>query len=103
MGYGAACAAIEALTRHLAGELGPSGVRVVCLRPDAIPEDLARHSHSAGVFRKAAERAGLTIEAMLDSLAGRRLVSRPKRQGSLEARMDLPESLLCGRGRPRRR
>jgi NAD(P)-dependent dehydrogenase (short-subunit alcohol dehydrogenase family) len=30
--------AIEALYRSLAGELGPQGIRVVCLRPDAIPE-----------------------------------------------------------------
>jgi 3-oxoacyl-[acyl-carrier protein] reductase len=37
-GFSTACAAIEALTRSLAGELGPQGVRVVCLRPDAIPE-----------------------------------------------------------------
>jgi 3-oxoacyl-[acyl-carrier protein] reductase len=37
-GFATACAAIEALSRSLAGELGPQGVRVVCLRPDAIPE-----------------------------------------------------------------
>lgn len=37
-GFSTACAAIEALSRSLAGELGPHGIRVVCLRPDAIPE-----------------------------------------------------------------
>jgi 3-oxoacyl-[acyl-carrier protein] reductase len=37
-GFGIACAAIEALSRSLAGELGTQGIRVVCLRPDAIPE-----------------------------------------------------------------
>ena len=37
-GFGVACAAIEALTKQLAGEIGLRGVRVVCLRPDAIPE-----------------------------------------------------------------
>lgn len=37
-GFGVACGAIEALTKQLAGELGPQGVRVICLRPDAIPE-----------------------------------------------------------------
>jgi NAD(P)-dependent dehydrogenase (short-subunit alcohol dehydrogenase family) len=37
-GFGVACAAIEELTRSLAAELGPFGVRVVCLRPDAISE-----------------------------------------------------------------
>jgi NAD(P)-dependent dehydrogenase (short-subunit alcohol dehydrogenase family) len=37
-GFATACATIEALTRSFAGELGPHGIRVVCLRPDAIPE-----------------------------------------------------------------
>jgi 3-oxoacyl-[acyl-carrier protein] reductase len=37
-GFGVACGAIEALTKQLAAELGPRGVRVVCLRPDALPE-----------------------------------------------------------------
>lgn len=68
MGYGAACAAIEALTRHLAGELGPKGVRAVCLRSDAIPEALAAGSHTRAVFAKIAEGAGLSID---DLLAGR--------------------------------
>jgi 3-oxoacyl-[acyl-carrier protein] reductase len=35
-GFGVACAAIEALTRTLAAELGPQGVRAVCLRPHRI-------------------------------------------------------------------
>lgn len=37
-GFSTACAAIEGFSRTLAGELGPQGIRVVCLRPDAIPE-----------------------------------------------------------------
>lgn len=35
-GFAAACAAIEALTRTFAAEVGRSGVRVVCLRPQRI-------------------------------------------------------------------
>jgi NAD(P)-dependent dehydrogenase (short-subunit alcohol dehydrogenase family) len=35
-GFGVACAAIEGLSRTLAAELGPQGVRVVCLRPHRI-------------------------------------------------------------------
>jgi NAD(P)-dependent dehydrogenase (short-subunit alcohol dehydrogenase family) len=35
---GPSWAGIEALTRGLAAELGPRGVRVVCLRPDGIPQ-----------------------------------------------------------------
>ena len=38
LGFGTACAAIEQLTQRLAVELGPSGVRVVCLRPHAVPD-----------------------------------------------------------------
>jgi len=37
-GFGVACSAIESLSRTLAGQLGGKGIRVVCLRPDAIPE-----------------------------------------------------------------
>jgi 3-oxoacyl-[acyl-carrier protein] reductase len=64
MGYGVACAALEAMTRHLAGELGANGVRAVCLRADAIPEALTR-SHSREIFAKVAAAHGLTADAML--------------------------------------
>jgi NAD(P)-dependent dehydrogenase (short-subunit alcohol dehydrogenase family) len=37
-GFGVACASIEHLSRVLAGQLGPKGIRVVCLRSDALPE-----------------------------------------------------------------
>lgn len=37
-GMAAAWSVIESLTRTLAGELGPYGVRVVCLRPAGMPE-----------------------------------------------------------------
>jgi NAD(P)-dependent dehydrogenase (short-subunit alcohol dehydrogenase family) len=37
-GLGAAFAAVENLTRHLAIELGPAGVRAVCLRTSANPD-----------------------------------------------------------------
>jgi 3-oxoacyl-[acyl-carrier protein] reductase len=43
-GFGTACAALESLSRQLAAELGPQGVRVVCLRsagsPESIPDTL---------------------------------------------------------------
>ena len=64
LGYGVTCGAIETFSRILAGELGPNGVRVICLRPDAIREALAT-SHAREVFRGFAERAGTTVEAML--------------------------------------
>jgi 3-oxoacyl-[acyl-carrier protein] reductase len=37
-GFNLACAGVEALTRSLAGEVGPYGVRVAALRPNLIPE-----------------------------------------------------------------
>lgn len=37
-GFGVACAAIEALTKQFAAELGPRGIRVNCLRSEGIPE-----------------------------------------------------------------
>ena len=37
-GFGIACAAIEALSKQLAAEFGPSGIRVNCLRLEGIPE-----------------------------------------------------------------
>src|SRR5262245_47957134 len=47
-GYGAAMAAEEALTRVLSAELAPHGVRVVGLRPQAIPEtDTLREAYEA--------------------------------------------------------
>jgi NAD(P)-dependent dehydrogenase (short-subunit alcohol dehydrogenase family) len=68
LGYGVACGAIETLTRILAGELGEQGVRVVCLRPDAIPDALPL-SYAREVFGEVAERFGTTPEAMLEAHA----------------------------------
>lgn len=76
LGYGVACAAKEALSRLLAAELGASGVRVICLRPHAIPEAVAAGSHSREVFRPSAERAGVTIEEMLAGAAAGTLLRR---------------------------
>jgi 3-oxoacyl-[acyl-carrier protein] reductase len=58
-GFGVACAAIEALSRSLAGELGPHGIRVVCLRPEGIPETATMQAET---------RAQLEGEALLRRL-----------------------------------
>lgn len=68
LGYGTTCGAVEAFSRILAGELGGSGVRVVCLRPDAIPEALAT-SYSGPMFERAAARMGMSAEEMLAARA----------------------------------
>ena len=41
-GFGVACAAIEGLSRTLAAELSPSGIRVVCIRPHRIGDTLGQ-------------------------------------------------------------
>ncbi len=70
LGYAAACASLEAMTRALSGELGPMGVRVVCLMADAVPEALARGSHTAAAFQKMADGAGLTVPELLEARRG---------------------------------
>jgi len=64
LGYGVTCGAIETFSRILAGELGESGIRVVCLRPHAIPEAVEA-SHTRELFGGFAERAGITVEDLL--------------------------------------
>jgi 3-oxoacyl-[acyl-carrier protein] reductase len=72
LGYGTTCAAVEALTSRLAAELGPSGVRAVCLRPDAIPEAAELGSYSRDVFRPLADQAGVSVEQLLAQAAEER-------------------------------
>ena len=45
-GYGPAQAAMEALTRDLSAELAPQGIRVVGLRPQAMPETVGSRKPS---------------------------------------------------------
>jgi 3-oxoacyl-[acyl-carrier protein] reductase len=72
-GFGVACAAIEGLCRQLAAELGPKGVRVVCLRssgsPDApgVREAMKLHAAGAGVSLEAWE-AGIAEKTLLKRL-----------------------------------
>jgi 3-oxoacyl-[acyl-carrier protein] reductase len=57
-------AATEAFSRLLAAELGGHGIRVVCLRPDAIP-DAVELSGSREVFEGFAKRLGIPVAEML--------------------------------------
>jgi NAD(P)-dependent dehydrogenase (short-subunit alcohol dehydrogenase family) len=50
-GISAACGAVEAMTRSLAGELGPRGVRVNCVRASAMPETTTIRETGAGQAR----------------------------------------------------
>lgn len=65
LGFGTACAAIEQLTQRLAVELGPSGVRVVCLRPHAIPDAASNGSFTGEVFAPLAAASGVSVEQLL--------------------------------------
>src|SRR5919106_1930552 len=71
-GFGAACSAIETLSRTLAAEEGPHGVRVLCLQPSAVPE-------SAALRRSAAQHAtgrGIALDDFLRSMATDTLLGR---------------------------
>jgi 3-oxoacyl-[acyl-carrier protein] reductase len=76
MGHSVACAGVEGMARHLAGELGASGVRVVCIRSHAIPQTLEAGSHANEVFDRVAQRAGTTTHAMLAGAAQGTLLKR---------------------------
>jgi NAD(P)-dependent dehydrogenase (short-subunit alcohol dehydrogenase family) len=64
-------AAIESLTRALSAELGPQGIRAVCLRPDGMPET----GTIDVVFGQHAKAHGVSVpefQAMMDGLTHRR-------------------------------
>jgi NAD(P)-dependent dehydrogenase (short-subunit alcohol dehydrogenase family) len=66
-GYGPAMAAKEALTRNLSAELAPYGIRVVGLRPQAMPE--TRTIKEA--FEPRAKAVGMSWEQWQEFLASR--------------------------------
>ncbi len=76
-GYGPAMAAKEALTRDLSAELAPQGIRVVGLRPQAMPE--------TRTIREASERrasaSGMPREQFPELLASR---THPRRLMTLD-------------------
>jgi NAD(P)-dependent dehydrogenase (short-subunit alcohol dehydrogenase family) len=65
LGFGTACAAIEQMTQRLAVELGPGGVRVVCLRSHAARDAASEGSYTRGVFAPLAAASGVSVEQML--------------------------------------
>ena len=66
-GYGSAMAAEEALTRLLSAELAPHGIRVVGLRPQAIPETGTLKE----AFEARAKISGMTWEQFQELLASK--------------------------------
>jgi NAD(P)-dependent dehydrogenase (short-subunit alcohol dehydrogenase family) len=66
-GYGPAQSAMESLTRSLSAELAPHGIRVVGLRPQAMPES----STIKEAFEPRAKASGMTWEQWQEMLASR--------------------------------
>lgn len=60
-GFGTACSAIESLCRQLSVELGPKGIRVVCLRSTGSPETI-KNTKS---FQMQATEKNLTLEELV--------------------------------------
>ena len=62
--FGTACAAIEAFARTLAAEIGPYGVRVVCLRSSGSPGE----TDAGRNFEHHAKAAGNSVEQVQNKL-----------------------------------
>jgi NAD(P)-dependent dehydrogenase (short-subunit alcohol dehydrogenase family) len=76
-GYGPAMAAQEALTRQLSAELAPQGIRVVGLRPQAIPD--SRTIKDA--YEPRAKATGMTWDQWQENLASK---THPRRLMTLD-------------------
>ena len=75
IGNAAQSAALEGFSRALAGELGPSGIRVVCVRPNAMSDAVAT-SYTGEMFGRIAEVGGISMDEWLTGLAGGTLLGR---------------------------
>jgi len=95
-GFGVACAAIEGLSRQLAIELGPKGIRVVTLRSSGSPDTpgvaaaVAEHAKAAGVTREAfeariAERTMLKRMPKMAEIANAAVLAASDRASALTA------------------
>jgi len=71
-GITAACSAIEGMTRSLAAEFGPAGIKVLCLNPTAMPETrtIQETSHAN------AATMGIAPEDMLNGMRQGGLLGR---------------------------
>jgi NAD(P)-dependent dehydrogenase (short-subunit alcohol dehydrogenase family) len=71
-GFGAAVAAVESVALTLAAEVGPRGVRVVILQPNALPQSATLQES----FGKYASGLGITKEEALADFASRTMLKR---------------------------
>lgn len=89
-GYGPAQAAKEALTRSLSAELAPHGIRVVGLRPHAMPETGTMRE----VFDMRARTSGVTWDQWYETMASR---THPRRLTTLVEMADAAACLASDR------
>lgn len=75
IGNAAQSAALEGFSRALAGELGPDGIRVVCVRPHAMSDAFAT-SYTGEMFGRIADAGGISRQEWLDGLADMTLLGR---------------------------
>jgi NAD(P)-dependent dehydrogenase (short-subunit alcohol dehydrogenase family) len=75
IGNAAQSAGLEGFSRALAGELGPDGIRVVCVRPHAISDALAT-SYTNAMFGRIAEASGIGMDEWVQGLTGTTALGR---------------------------
>lgn len=75
IGNAAQSAGLEGFSRALAGELGPAGVRVVCVRPHAMADALET-SYTREMFGRIADASGIDFDEWMAGLAGMTLLGR---------------------------
>ena len=75
IGNAAQSAGLEGFSRALAGELGPAGVRVVCVRPHAMA-DASDLSYTGEMFGRMADAGGITRDEWFAALASTTLLGR---------------------------
>lgn len=75
IGNAAQSAGLEGFSRALAGELGPDGVRVVCVRPHAMSDALAT-SYTGEMFGRIADAGGVAMDEWVTGLSGMTLLGR---------------------------
>lgn len=75
IGNAAQSAGLEGFSRALAGELGPDGVRVVCVRPHAMSDALAT-SYTREMFGRIADAGGISMDEWTTGLAEMTMLGR---------------------------
>jgi NAD(P)-dependent dehydrogenase (short-subunit alcohol dehydrogenase family) len=76
LGHIVSCAATEAFSRALAGELAARNVRVICIRSHAIADAPEAGSYTGELFGPKAKAAGVSVSQWLDGAAQTTLLGR---------------------------